>query len=468
MLIFSRKEGGILSQFTSSFSATLRELFSEKELQKKASDCGFYKRKCGFTPSMFFDILLYCASRPDTISLSQICSKIRAQFKTKIAKQSLDARFSEESVAFVKSVFTELLEKQLSKVFCADFLSKFNQVRIKDSTRYTVPNRLQNQFKGCGGGKGTSKAGVSIQYEYDARSGRILDLNVTAGVRNDATDANETATNINKDDLIVRDLGYFNMSVLNGFVERGASFISRLNACSLIYDPITGNKIEFKDLYIQMRRKKLERSDNEVIVGKYTPTKLRLIVEVVPEHIYQERIRKVKKSNKENGWTTSEEYKARCRFNIFITNVPSTDLSVDEALGVYRLRWQIELTFKSWKSVCRIDKIQPMKYERFACLLYAKLILILLKTQIISNLRAYYFISKKRLLSDDKCFKTLRDSYDNLRDVWKEGRKKSERKLKELTSLFSSNHWKEKRNNKKNLIEIISLLSCKSNNYMYI
>lgn len=101
-------------------------------------------------------------------------------------------------------------------------------------------------------------------------------------------------------------------------------------------------------------------------------------------------------------------------------------------------------------------------------MLYAKLILILLKTQIISNLRAYYFISKKRLLSDDKCFKTLRDSYDNLRDVWKEGRKKSERKLKELTSLFSSNHWKEKRNNKKNLIEIISLLSCKSNNYMYI
>ena len=56
---------------------------------------------------------------------------------------------------------------------------------------------------------------------------KILDLNVTEGVRNDAIDAAETKGKINTDDLILRDLGYYNLSVLTGFANAGAFFISR-------------------------------------------------------------------------------------------------------------------------------------------------------------------------------------------------------------------------------------------------
>jgi len=186
-----------------------------------------------------------------------------------------------------------------------------------------------------------------------------------------------------------------------------------------------------------------------------------LIVEIVPEQVYEERIRKVNKQNKEKGWTTSEEYKARCRFNIFITNVPNEEFSIEEAMLIYRLRWQVELMFKNWKSVCKINKIQPMKYERFACLLFAKLILIMLNTQVICNLQVYYFKKQRLILSENKCFKTLRESFSIPRCIWKEQRKMSKKKFKALASQFSSNHWKEKRKNKINLIEIIDLFICK-------
>ena len=386
----------------------------------------------------------------------------------KITKQSIDGRFTEGAVAFVKELLKELLERQLSKVFCAGFLSQFNKVRIKDSTRFTVADKLRGHFKGSGGGKGTSNACVCIQYEYDARSGKILDLNVTSGTRNDATDASETKAEIDEGDLVLRDLGYFNLSVLTGFAVQGASFISRLNTSILVFEPDTKEQIGFKELYDQMGGQQQTRCDKLVLVGKGKMEQLRLIVEIVPEQVYQERIRKVNKYNKEKGWTTSEEYKARCRFNMFITNVPEEELSIEEAMLIYRLRWQVELMFKNWKSVCKIDKIQPMKYERFACLLFAKLILIMLNIQIICNMQVYYFKKRRLILSENKCFKTLRESFDILRRIWKEKRTGSERKLKNLVVQFSSNHWKEKRKNKVNFIELVELFNYNSIYYEYI
>jgi len=462
------KEGGILSEFTGSFSAMLREVFSEKELQKKAAASGFYRRKCNFTPAMFFDILLYCASRSETSSLSQASCHVKAIHGFKITKQSIDGRFTEGAVAFVKEILKELLERQLTKVMCDDFLSQFNQVRIKDSTRFTVPDKLREHFKGCGRNIKKIQACVCIQYEYDARSGKILDLNVTGGTRNDATDASETKTEINPGDLAIRDLGYFNLSVLTGFVDQGANFISRLNTSILVFEPDTEKKITFKELYDKMSKQKLMRCDKQVLVGKGKLEKLRLIVQIVPEQVYENRIKKINQYNKAHGWTTSEEYKARCRFNLFITNVSSQEFSIEQTMLLYRLRWQVELMFKNWKSICKIDKIQPMKYERFACLLFAKLILILLNMQIICNAQVYYFKKRRQILSEYKCFKTLGESFSLLRGIWTERRKRSEKMLKNLMSQFSANHWKEKRKNRTNLIEIIELFICKSKYYAYI
>jgi len=173
-----------------------------------------------------------------------------------IAKQSIDGRFTAEAVVFVLDVLKEVLERQLSRVLFAGFLPQFNRVCIKDSTRFNVANRLTEHFKGTGG-EHTTTACVCIQYEYDLRSGKILDLNVTAGIRNDAVDARETKEKINKADLILRDLGYYNISILTGFAKAGAFFISRLNATTSIYDLGQTDKLDFNVLFEQMKKQKL-------------------------------------------------------------------------------------------------------------------------------------------------------------------------------------------------------------------
>jgi len=412
--------------------------------------------------------LLYCASHSQLCSLSQASSSASDVCGLKIAKQSIDGRFTDEAVAFVLNVLKEVLERQLSSVFCAEFLPQFNQVCIKDSTKFNVDNRLSGHYKGTGARLGTTKACVCIQYEYDLRSGKILDLNVTEAVRNDAIDAAQTKEKINKTDLILRDLGYYNLSILAGFVKAGAFFISRLNTSTLIYDLGQTESLKFKELYAYMRKHKITSCEKQVIVSKKDQEELRLIVSIVPDHVYEERIKKVNKYNKAKGWKTTDDYKARCRFNLFITNVSYKNISLEEIMLLYRLRWQVELMFKNWKSICAIHKLQPMKYERFTCLLFAKLILIVINLQIIRNLQGYHFKKTKQILSEYKCFKTLQESFEILKSIWKERRKKSEKNLMKLIRLFSSNHWKEKRKERNNISEIIDLFICKSKYYEYI
>jgi len=414
-------------------------------------------------PTMFFDMLLYCASQTEACSLEQASSMVSDRFKLKISKQSLDERFNTHSVAFVKEILKKALEKQLSKVFAPCFLPTFNRINIKDGTRFIVSDRLSQYYPGNGGSAGVSNATVCIQFEYDARSGKILSLDITGGRRNDQTDAKETVTRVDLGDLIIRDLGYYSLPTLTSFDKSGAFFISRFGSKTNAYDAETGDEISFKKLYVTMLKKPITRIEKNIFGGKAERMPLRLIIETVPDEVYQKRVRKIEKENKRSGFNTSDEYKARCRFNLFITNVETEELSIDEVLKLYKLRWQIELMFKNWKSICKIDQIQPMKYERYTCLLHTKLILIVINLQIIWNLKRYYFAKRGKILSLFKCFMTLQRNFETLLEILRTKRKKSEKCLLRISKIVSANHWKEKRKNRSNYEDLLDIFICKSN-----
>jgi hypothetical protein len=413
-------------------------------------------------PSMFFDMLLYCASQTEACSLEAASTRVSNQFNVKIAKQSLDERFNSYSVVFIKEILKEALEKQLVKVFSTEFLPDFNRICIKDGTRFNLPERLAEYYKGFGGGKGSTNANVCIQFEFDARSGKILSLDITNGTRNDQTDAKETATRVESADLILRDLGYYSLPTLSTFASSGAFFISRLGAKTNIIDPEKKEEISFIKLYSEMLKGNITRTEKKVHVGKKERMPLRLIVEIVPEEVYQKRIRKIEKENRASGYNTSDDYRARCHFNLFITNVEQETLSTDQILTLYKLRWQIELMFKNWKSICKIDEIQPMKYERFTCLLYTKLIIIVVDLQIIWHLKKHFYNKKNKILSLYKCFSTMQREYDIMHMIMKNKRKASEKCLMKIAKLFSINHWIEKRKNRINYEDILDLFICKS------
>jgi hypothetical protein len=68
-------------------------------------------------------------------------------------------------------------------------------------------------------------------------------------------------------------------------------------------------------------------------------------------------------------------------------NVPSTILTVVQVVLLYRVRWQIEMVFKLWKSYCGLRRIAGVRRERVLTELYAKMIGIVLTHFLIAPLR---------------------------------------------------------------------------------
>jgi IS4 transposase len=51
---------------------------------------------------------------------------------------------------------------------------------------------------------------------------------------------------------------------------------------------------------------------------------------------------------------------------------------------IYRLRWQVELTFRNWKSLLKINVLKGTRTERVQCIIYGRLITIIMLAMISS------------------------------------------------------------------------------------
>jgi hypothetical protein len=393
-------------------------------------------------------------------------SLLKSDFGMEIKKQSLDERFNEKCVAFVKSVLSEILREQFAKLYSGALLPGFSRIRIKDSTKFMVPSTLEGNYRNCGGDvHSRSKAGVSIQYEYDLQSGEIIDLEITSADRNDLKDAGETADYIEKDDLIIRDLGYFSTPVLNSCMGKEAFFLSRLNSYTNVYDTV-GNQISFSDIYKAMKESGMIEKEMKVCVGKQTKLPVRLIIQLVPEEVYAQRIReKTRKCKGQGREQPTEESKIRCRFNLFITNAEESSLSIKQVYPLYRLRWQIELAFKNWKSVFKVDTLHKMKEHRYITLLYVKLIQIIINLQITYSVQQAFIQPKKdkiKVISLNKALKTLKTLFDKIFSILRGTRYKAQKMAQYIQDKLLDNHWLESKKGKSCLPEILQSFICVS------
>lgn len=417
---------------------------------------------------MFFDLMMYDVSSGRTKSLNQLAIEAMSEHDIDVSKQGMDKKFNDHTLSFLKLLIEKQLSVELDQQIEAGWLSPFNRVTIKDGTRFELPEDYKDYLPGSGGS--ASKAGACLQFEFDLKSGHIIDLNLTPANRPDVRDAVEVLDTVESNDLVIRDLGYYAFSALSNISSKGAFFISRLGSKTNVYEvkKEKHQKLDFKALYYQMKRYKLSRVYKDVFIGTEAKIPVRLVIELMPDAVYEQRMRKISKLHKKKGYRTSEEYKFMSRFNLFITNVSKEMLPDTVVSALYRMRWQIELIFKIWKSVFGIHHTRKMKYKRWLCLLHFKLLLMIINWNIILSHRNQSYKRDGKLLSLNKCFKTLFDNSYRLRDALKLGLKGIERFICWAEKILNKNHWLERKNKSLGLEKIFYLFYCKSNIYVYI
>jgi hypothetical protein len=101
-------------------------------------------------------------------------------------------------------------------------------------------------------------------------------------------------------------------------------------------------------------------------------------------------------------------------------------------------------------------------------MLHFKLLIMIVNWNIIMTQRNYLYRSKGRMLSLNKCFKTLCDNSHRLRTAMKTGNKSIIRFIRWVVRILNENHWLEQKNKSKGQEKIYYLFYCKSNIYVYI
>uniref|UniRef100_UPI004047CD86 transposase n=1 Tax=Algoriphagus sp. TaxID=1872435 RepID=UPI004047CD86 len=200
----------------------------------------------------------------------------------------------------------------------------FRRIRIKDSTKFSLPDPFSQKYRGYGGNTRQSSSMISIQYEYDFISGQSMDLRLTSGVLNDQSDSADFTHDIQEKDLFLRDLGYSTLKFMTKVHSAGAYFINRLSPQVNCYSDLESkDPIDLNQYLLKLKKDKLDYIEVHVFLGKDDRVPARLILSVANENTYQKRLRKTTKQAKSTGYNVSEKFKARARLNIMVSNVPS-------------------------------------------------------------------------------------------------------------------------------------------------
>jgi len=243
-------------------------------------------------------------------------------------------------------------------------LVRFKAVVLLDSSTIALPAALARWWPGCSAGT----AALKLHVRYDRCRGQLSGLLVREGRTSDRSTAMQTAP-LPPGALRISDRGFFTLRVCAALTAQGVYWLSRLAPGTAIYT-LDGARWDVLDLLAAAGTPTVEV---DVTLGVDQRLPARLLAVRVPPEVSNQRRRRLRAEATRRGRTPSAAQLAWCDWTIVVTSVPSTLLTLREALVLLRARWQIELLVKLWKSHGHIDASRSAQPWRVLCEVFAKL-----------------------------------------------------------------------------------------------
>lgn len=347
-----------------------------KTINKIARRCQYLQRKSGkISPkNLVIGFMIMISRKRNTYA--DWAKEIGLLEGQTITRQAINERMNTQTECFIK----EFIEQQLSQKIksCTSqklkgVLKNFKSIKIDDSTVLSLPDELVGTFPGNVSG-GIKKSQAKIHAMYNLTKNNFSFLKVYSFSNNDQSLSQNVLPYLQAGDLCIRDLGFSTLGSIDKFNQQGIFFIARKSFRTKIYD--TGSEKEI-DILKEIRKKHF--LDKEVLLGEQK-TKARLVVIKIPDEQANQRRRKAK-GDRDRRLNHSIKYYKLLSYSIYISNISSEKCNVNQIAELYRLRWQIEIIFKTWKSCFSIEKIlhnQCKNIIRVKCIIYLMLLYIYL------------------------------------------------------------------------------------------
>lgn len=353
-------------------AARLQQHLDKLPLQELARASGFLRRKPKkLTPALFAQAacLLVCLG---LVSYRQWAGLIGLLGGCTLSKQALFERMNPRAVGFLKAILGNLLASLTgaAKVTPAS-LHHFGRVLLQDSTTLKLSQELARFFPGPNNQRGAQPGMLKIQACYDLLAESFVHFSLGSFRRNDQAASPDVLSLVRAGDLIIRDLGYFVLEVLEQIQGAKAYFLSRLRLGVSLWEADGRTPVN-----LLARLQSCGRLDGWFCLGdKQVP--VRLVAIRLPPAVAAQRRRQAR-NNRDRRSAPSAQRLALLGWALFITNVPATMWSAQAVAEIYGLRWRIEIIFKSWKSHFALTEVPAGSKNQVESLIYAKLIFVTL------------------------------------------------------------------------------------------
>lgn len=229
----------------------------------------------------------------------------------------------------------------------------------------------------CGPGADTTDARLHVQL-------RLSDLDVLT-VRVEGIKVGESFKRFawQKGQLALGDRGYCNAPGIGHVVACGADVLVRVNRQSLPFKDCDECPIELMSWLRSLHGHASHERD--VVIHDRQRDQLirgRLIGMRLPSAQAEKARARLKR---ELGGKVTELDREAAAYVVLFTTAPKSKLDADRCLTLYRVRWQVELLFKRWKSLCGFDRLPNYLDETILAWLYAKVLLALLMQRMASS-----------------------------------------------------------------------------------
>jgi hypothetical protein len=292
-----------------------------------------------------------------------------------ITAQGLEQKFGERSAKFMQTMLEQAVSQLIKTSWDKDeeLLNRFRRIHIQDGSVIGLPDECVEVWQGVRpkDQKGCSAVKLHVSLEY--KSGQVSGPVLAHGREHDQKSPFFHQT-LQCGELRITDLGFFSLDQLEKDTQAGGFWVIRYKNDVILYE----NNTELP-LASFLKKQRNQLVDIPVQAGQTRYLPCRLIAIQVDEQTAAERIRKLREEAKKNKQPLSAERLQLAHWTIMLTNTPQSLLAPLEVYTLLRLRWQIELLFRLWKTYSQVDASDSKNPWRILTEMYAKLIAVLIQ-----------------------------------------------------------------------------------------
>ena len=336
-----------------------KQAFSEKTVAGLSRSSGLVVRERKMVPMTLVASLLRCLATGQCTAVADLQRSYNALSATPMAYKPFHNQLSKPGFSqFMQDLASHVLSNLVVEVLKpgrTGRLGEFGRVLLQDGSSFAIHPALHKPYPGRF--TTVSPAAVELHVTWNLRHEQIEQVVLTPDTFSERAELPPPASL--RGDLLLADRGYINSAYLHAVATHGGSFLMRAQVKS---NPVV--------LAVNRgpRSAKVVGQPLQAVLGhlhKRRPNDLMVCWSVGRERLCCRLV---------SYWNA----KAR-QFVHLATNLPVERYDAEAVSQVYRLRWQIEILFKEWKSHANLRAFSTAKASIVEGLIWAAILTAALK-----------------------------------------------------------------------------------------